>query len=92
MGEQTSSDAAAQQADGSGVQHAQPGEEKQEDGREGAPSAEEHRHIGGGEQQEAEGSTAADEAARADTDGRTAHLASLAEQADIRSVVKPGVL
>lgn len=45
---------------------------------------EQHRHSLGGEQEALEHDKAADEAAHADTDGRTAHLASLAEQADIR--------
>ena len=47
-------------------------------------ATEQPRQSLGAKEEESEHDKAADEAAHADTDGRTAHLASLAEQADIR--------
>ena len=52
-----------------------------------SPTAGQNRQSQDGMKGEGAGFTAADEAAHADTDGRTAHLASLAEQADIRQVL-----
>lgn len=52
-----------------------------------SPTAGQNRQSQDGTKEEGAGFTAADEAAHADTDGRTAHLASLAEQADIRQVL-----
>lgn len=52
-----------------------------------SPTAGQNRTSQDGTKEEGAAFTAADEAAHADTDGRTAHLASLAEQADIRQVL-----
>ena len=52
-----------------------------------SPAADHDRQSQDGAKEEGAEFTAADEAAHADTDGRTAHLASLAEQADIRQVL-----
>lgn len=62
------------------------------DGQGSSPAADQNRQSqdGGNEQPNDARFTAADEAAaHADADGRTAHLASLAEQADIRQVLSP---
>ena len=58
-----------------------------DDGQSHNPAADQNRQSQDGSQEEGAGFTAADEAAHADADGRTAHLASLAEQADIRQVL-----
>ena len=79
------SDAGAAKADTSSKQDAQASTD--EEVQEGAKSASELRFSQHGKQEEAEADTAAEEAAHADTDGRTAHLASLAEQADIRQAL-----
>lgn len=69
---------------GSAEQNTQP---STGDGQSDSPAADQNRQSQDGSRQEEPGFIAADEAAHADADGRTAHLASLAEQADIRQVL-----